>query len=510
VHLSLVDVDPFADIHNRILKGKDHLHLLDSPLHGLKDKIVQNRIVLKDARNQAYDMGAYFHPFGKDKVDGMNLHARLIKNGEMTEIDFQVTHVFREHLTSVIELFNRASKDPVKLQSCLSFAQSKAASIKVDQVPYGTINNKFVGDAHRLTFEGLGTVYIGSDPAYPNLYDRIVVHIDSNKNLFDLHELLSLVDLDDTLRGSSVQDIERLKIGMLYRAFCPEEATRFERNKNFFSISIEALKFVISGLNPKMREIFELYLPKMRAIDILPGRKRYIIPGLAQKIYEAGGRGLITFISRENLFEQDKIFDDAIAIWKMGFLAPSIRPHHTTGLLDFYAASGSDDCNWAQLVTERDCRAKTPLSDFGYFSQIKFTLSLEHFERGTYQYYNSFYGFRSPKTKIQSDAMEVEDDDDKIPTWNDYLKRPSALEFTRKLQDSFIKANEVMLKEAAHPLRMILPDQKTLDDFIAHLGLRGMVCNGMIEGLLSQPIPIKDFIQKHVYVGTKASEELFA
>ncbi len=420
--------------------------LVGEHLYPFKEKIEQNRVVLEDASGKKHDFGAFFHGVGKGKVDGMNVQAKIDR--DMIELSFLVTHVFRNRLVSILE------------------------NLPKEEVPFKEIDPRAPSEhimAYKMSFEGLGTICIGADREYPNFFDRVIVQFDSSRTLPEVSKLLSYVELEDAIEPSSAEDIERLKVGMLFRAFHPREATFLENTSAFYAMPIVELKEAIIRKSPTMQQIFEKYLSKMEARDLLPGKKRYAIPGLAKEVYAAGGRALITAIGRHDPANNDKNFEDALTIWKMGFLAPSLRPEMAS-IYRFYATAGSDDCVWAQLVTERDVQEKRPLIDFGYFSLIRFLIPLTALEMGTYQYYDAFYGFRNPQFETTSN-----DPDAKDPTWNDYLERPSILQFTEKLQNTFVQENEVMIKEAARPIKMIVPDQETLDAFMEYIRRRGMI-----------------------------------
>src|SRR6185503_19683236 len=111
----------------------------------------------------------------------------------------------------------------------------------------------------KISFAGLRTIVIGASPAYPNLYDRIKVTTLEGKNLYQLHELLSFFNLDDALVSSSYVDIERLKIGHLFRTFYPKEATLLERSQPFFTLPIEELKAAMIEKAPEMEQLFTTY-----------------------------------------------------------------------------------------------------------------------------------------------------------------------------------------------------------------------------------------------------------
>ena len=144
-----------------------------------------------------------------------------------------------------------------------------------------------LGTAQKVNLVGLGSITIGSAPEYHSLQSRVVVEIDGDKSIFDIHAMLSFLDLDPVIRESTEEDVERLKIGQLFRFFFPEQATPFERKRAFFTLPIKDLMAEIIKTAPGMEDRFK-HLPDMKTYDILPGRKRYYDPELERKHIKKG------------------------------------------------------------------------------------------------------------------------------------------------------------------------------------------------------------------------------
>lgn len=444
--------DPRVEISKRLAKARDVGHLFSSPLSPLVEKIQRNAV------------WGFFHGFGKGKVDGMNLQIKLEK--DVIELSFQVTHVFRRQLSIMIEQLSRVPEQ--------FHFERDGQTYQLHVVGY------------QLHVVGLGTIGIGANIHCQNLYDRVVVRIDQGKTLFDLHKLLAFVDLTDVLKVSSPEDSLRLKLGMLFRVFCPRKATLLERTESFFNLPVDRLKNEMIRQAPQMKDIFDQFLSQMELRDVLPGKKRYAIKGLAQKIHTAGGRGLITFVGRREKDNPEELFETAANIWEKGLLSTSFLPHKTTPL---YQEIGSDDCVWCHLVTQRDCKEGDFISP--YRAPFIFVLPLSALEMGSYQFYEALYGFRFGWTLLYPD-----NDPNKKPSWEDYLNRPSILELTERLQQSAMPNHEVMVKEAAQPIRMMVPDQKTFDDFKGFLRKKGMIFTD-------------EFFNNYVRVGHQITEEVF-
>src|SRR5262249_5803378 len=134
----------------------------------------------------------------------------------------------------------------------------------------------------------------------------------------------SFLNLDDAFRTSSADDIERLKIGQLYRTFYPKEATLLERKDEYFDLSVEQLKKKIISTNPKMKSILEKMLPTMTTEEILPGRLRYVVPEISKMIYAQGGRALISTITGTQ-HSPEEGYNRFASILKMGMLSSDMR-----------------------------------------------------------------------------------------------------------------------------------------------------------------------------------------
>ena len=483
-----LSVEKFGRLTQQIEKGRAAGHLISSPLHN-----IDGEVILLDAEGKPFNFGAHFHAYGKGSVKGMNLEFRtqLIDGKKMTELDFKVNHVFREHLQSIISEMQEFSSP--ELREFLALSNSHAKDIRIENVPLKLSPQIEIGRAWKISFDGLGSVHIGASIEHPNLYDRVKVIIEEEKSLYELHELLSFFNLGDALRISSPEDIERLKVGQLFRIFYPTEATLLERNQAFFTLPVDQLKAEILQKIPDMREKFDAYLEKMQAREILPGRIRYSVPGLGEEVHKLGGRALITTLTGAS---GDESLDRVVSILKMGMLASEMRYSHdmrVSGLspsLDFY--TGGADSVFTQFLTEKNFREAMDLNDL-YWGDVRLLFSLDVLEAGTYQYHYDAFGSR------QIDWM-----------WGGYLGRPDILAFTEVEQAyGFNFGNEVMIKERISPEMikgLIVPTTQMRDDLIVRLKLRNAVIldKAGCESIFNIPL------ERFVHVGTHLSEGMLS
>ncbi len=422
----MIDIDPFEKEHAILatlpifqpkytnffqssLKGRNVEYLKRSPLSQFKEKLC--------------DLGAHFHGFGKELVKGANLAFRTIflQEKQLNELDFKINHVFRTALQQKVDELKSLDRHVVK--ALLDRSESFGENIQIEQnVPF-PIGDSTFGFSTKITMEGLGSLFICTSPEFPSIYNRIVVQMESGKNIGHFHALLAFLNLDKAFQQSTEEDQERHKIGHLFRTFYPRQAFKLERSELFFSLPTEEIKAKIIEEVPEMATIFEIYLDQMTLEEILPGRMRYRINGLAQRAYDLGARGLtsaLTGASGKELYER------TASILTSGLLSSETRKFlqcsaiGLSTIADYY--SGGSDVIFTQMITEDNCSKNVDLNKLNYYSDVRFIISLEAIETGTYQYLNDAYGNRST---------------DPNAYWGTpYKERPGILEFIDTLQTS--------------------------------------------------------------------------
>ena len=485
----------YASFIRRSLKAREVRHLLENPLADFKGKLGE--------QSGDIDFGTHFHGFGQELVKGANLtfRTRLIDGQEMTELDFKVNHVFREKIEGVIQELSQFNQ--AEMNEILQLTQSHGKGIRVEQNQLLPLGDGSMGPATKISLDGLGSIFIGATDQLPTMYNRVVVQMDAGKNVYDFHELMTLVDLDQSFHTSSTQDIERLKIGQLFRVFQPQEAILFERSEEFFNLPLDQLKERIIQKAPAMKTIFDEHLAQMRAGEIVPGKVRYQIDGLAEKAYEHGARGLTAAIT--GAYTDQALFERVASMLDVGMLSTELRRQaniNANGMspgFDFY--SGGADSVFTQLITEKNCREEMPFNDLNYTSKIRFLISLEALESGTYQYFDDLFGNRH----IDS-------------SWGDsYSSRPGILDFVDGLQNapkspyhwsSTYSGHEVMLKERVDPsffTKIVVANEATRSGLMDYLRERQLI---QLNGA-GQEMILGAKADQFITVAKQAREELF-
>lgn len=409
----------YRELADRIYKGRKIDHLWDHPLIG------QQGVILEDGNGNSYDFGSNIHGYGKQLVKGMNVTKR--DQGDYVSLDFKVNHVFRDKIQKVITDMSKYSKGETKELLGLLGSHVKGINVSEQDNAFGLWGAK----DHVISLDGLGKIIIGANNDVVTLYDKVSIQLEKGKTLYDFHEALSLLNLDDALRHSADEDIERMKIGQLFRTFKPGAATLFERTDAYFSQPLDQFKKSILAQSPEMGAIIKKYLPKMELREIVPGRMRYAINGLANEL--TGAYGLTSALT--GVWKEQEIKQRVASILKMGMISSEMRQDNQIGKTGLSSGTdywtGGADSVFTQLVTDKT----KSYNSFAYQSSVRFLISPKALENGTYQYHDDSFGSR----KLHDFW------------WSSYTDRPNLVDFVKSERGFFNSDNEVMLKERLSP-----------------------------------------------------------
>ncbi|MDN3507983.1 MAG: hypothetical protein P0S94_03570, partial [Simkaniaceae bacterium] len=321
---ALFAMQKYQSLIHKALKGREVRHLVSSPLENLNGVIEEKDVVLGNQSGE-FDFGAHFHGHGKGLVKGANLAFKqvVVDGKEMTQLEFKVNHAFREQLEkSIAEM---AKYRPKELREILQFTGSHVENITTETITTGEFWAP--QSTSKITLVGLGTISVGASPEAVNSYDRVVIQMDASKTLYDLHEMIAFADLDMALCASTQDDIDRLKMGHLFRTFFPSSALPFERTDEFFSLPTDELRAVMFEKEPEMERVFNTYFDKMSEAEILPGRVRYRIEGLADEVRALGGVSLTSAVTGWD--HTDEAFHKRIeSLITMGMLSAETRANN--------------------------------------------------------------------------------------------------------------------------------------------------------------------------------------
>lgn len=504
--------DPkFNDLKDA-LKDGDTAFLEDHPLNDLMEYIEKNGVKIELKEGEEIDLGAHLSMYGKEAVKGMNLTLRM-REGNQIEVLFKLNHVYRDKLepyyVSIMKL------DPREVSEFLFYSGYESTFLKVDKVATSYIykgegnSNDVFGDDYRVALQGVGEVRVGATPMVVSLYDRVVVHLEPGKDVRDLHHLFSVAGLNTVLKPSSADDIERMKIGQLFRVYHPGEAFMLERSESFFKMSIDELKKSIVGKVPEMETRFKDQLPAMKPFEILPGRVRYAVTGLAKEAYDLGARGVIVGVGSWGAGEKDS-FERAAKMIKAGAISTQIRQEASIPINglgpEFDEVVGSSDSIFTRLVTES--AYGTPFSEISFTGHVQLLFSLDEIETGTYQYPTDSSGTRFTPDKLPKEWLDFWDQES-LDQFFPYTKRADILTFTKNQQEKWYNDNEMMIKDRVPPKMItgcVVQSEKHKEELIHVFETYGLVKDSTILGRsVNEFIHVSDHLNADMF--TQSSEK---
>ena len=485
-------LDPIQVLLERIQKGKEQDFLKNSPLNG-----EMHHVVLTDANDNSYDFGSHAHGYGGEVVKGMNLQfrARVIDGKNMSELEFKLQHVAREKLQTLVQDLNKLT--PVELKQVIDLSESKIKGIRIENTLLNLSSDPEAlafGGATKITLEGLGSITIGNSKLYPNLYGRVRVQTEGEKNLSAAHELLSFFNLERVLQASTQDEVEKLKLSTLFHIFSPVQAISMERAESCANLTAQQLRRQMVKEVPEMENTFNKYLDKMQQAAILPGKMRYTIPPLVQEAKDLGARSLITTLNRDLQVSLSRLG----SVLKMGILSSETR--FSNGLNvggisskeDFL--NGGADSVYMQLLTQKTVDNKMSL-DLLYPGKVRILISPDILKTGTYQYPVDTHGSRVLTNYLSSDPSL-------------YTTRPPLHTFVKDQQAGFGCRNEVMAKERVGPeyiMGVVVPNTRTRDTVMDYLREHDLVVKTADNKELILGKPAENFVK----VSKIVTEELF-
>ncbi|MDX8430234.1 MAG: hypothetical protein SNF33_00255 (plasmid) [Candidatus Algichlamydia australiensis] len=402
------------------------------PLENLIEKVDQQRCILIDHEGKEHDFGSNFHGFGKGIVKGMNL--RFKKREDYLELDFKVNHVFRKKLDKKMNSLALLSKN--KQRKYLARHKFSNESFAI----YGAKKPVFM-----LDLDGVGSIQVGLPKGHRKyITDNIVkVRLEKGKKFQDLKQLLSLLDIQDVLAKSSYEDIKRMKIGKIFRHYCPKKATLLERKKRFFSLPLPKLQEEIKKIAPNMEgKLTDKELAKLTPREILPGRIQYGFNDLGDFCQTQGILNLSSIQTKAN--NPEEAFSGVASVLKMGLFSSEMRSYGEI-------AKKGLEANHDSVFFQANRRGGKNLTlDGGYssFGNINILVSHKALDMAAYQFYEDEFGTRYVAPRSNSGI---------------YLDRPSIYSWVYSLVSRPLgyEEHEVMIKDRVGPEFIIGIETKT-------------------------------------------------
>jgi len=418
-------------------------------------------------------------------------------------INAKINHPAREHLKSTLE---QIVADPNKLFNALPKGFCSSISTYDSNLSYegrhDAMGKKWAGDFSAnvasqgyvlpnispiikvIDFEGVGTVHICTDPNCRTAYNNISIELNSNiseaEAVEKLNMIFAIIGLGAVSSSPREEDIERIKIMQLFRAYYPQISYHFERKALAFDYNLETLKTLIIQDAPEMKDKFKEFLidhpERMYQQEVYPGQSIWAIQGLAKEVKDAGGLGLMA-----GVFGND--FDDSArrfaSILKVGSLATQDR--FQAGIIAAGASvqedinSGGAESVFTRLVT--DNMAKNPNS-YSLNGKMQILYDLALVERVGFVYPSDYYG-----TKEESL----------------YQYRTSVVELANDCQNDphFNQSNEVCIRSRVPPKYIkgvMVANEGEKNALIATLKLEGLMTTDTLNREYINGVPIDQFI----------------
>lgn len=470
-----------------IQRGQGIDHLLDHPLD---NGTLPNR-TLEDINGVEYDCGINGFGMGGQLVKGMNVNLSERKGKAI--LQFKINHLFREKLGQLVSELQKV--DHSELGELLKIYNSRIKHISITEQETEISDFFDVAKELRVDLEGLGSIHFGASGETHTLHNRITVEMDQTASLYDFHEALALLNLDDALRASAKEDFERMKLGHLFHLFSPKEATLFVREDDYFDLELANFKREIIKRDPHMEDVFATWLDRLSFRETLPGKMRLAVDGLAEEAIALGTRGLTTTLT--GAWSQEDANERIGSILKMGMVSSETR--HTIELgcpglswgADYF--TGGADSVFTSFVTEKN----QSFDEFGYAGEFRIHFSPKVLEMGTYQYHTDNFGMRNTD-----------------PDWwwwwwlYPYLERPTLFDFVEGECQDFCCDNEVMVKDRIPPeliTGISVANQSLKSSLLDYLRNKEMCVRDDVgqERILGKPI------DQFVWVGDAITEEQF-
>lgn len=422
-----VSLEPHShDFSNTLCEERSEL------TEDLNGKIDLHRFSLVGSKNQEYNFGAYFHGFGKYLVKGANLNFKKVKredNVKYIELSFSVNHIYSSRIRELIKAL--ACFNPEEKTEFAKRYNAQGLSIE-EKADYGQDGNIIKAAIYKVALESVGSLTIGREDVLA-LTHQVKVALPEGANFASFYHFLSIFGLEDALKRSSEEDLERIKLGILFKTFFPSQAAfmmkEWYKGKDdyFFTTPLAELRNEIIEQVPQMRKVLEKYAAQK--VEIFPGYIRYGVP-VAQKAYALGARALTTALlsmqSSDGLPHLSEII-------KNGLLSKDLRSRNNISIHgigeDRDYLSGGAHSVFTQMITERDVKNRRDIYSFGYVSIVRLYISLEALDQGSYQYFLDHYGSREE---------------------DEYLIRSNIFEFVKK-EPSWFRSHEIMLPDRVLP-----------------------------------------------------------
>lgn len=423
-------------------------------------------------------------------------------NGK-TQLHFyaKLSHPARSHLEDTLKCIK---SNPDALYHALPKGFCKKINLYTEQISYkgrtkgekkweGPFSHDIENDGYQfllaknqvIHFEGVGKINFGITSSCRNEYNRISIDLDPHISEAEASENLQIIfaalGLGGVSSSSRTEDIERIKIMQLFRAFYPNKAYDFERDANALEESINSLKKRICDQEPEMEKKFQEYFvdhpERIYQQEVFPGQFVWAIQGLSDQVRKVGGYGLMAGINADDF---NSAIERVLSLLKMGALSSQdrldlgiIARGSSTGV---DLAAGGGDSVFLRMLTNSMSKK---LNKYPLAGQMQILCDLDLVERVGYGYLKDSYGGKDP---------------------NIYSNRSTIMKLTETLEakPKEGKANEICVHGRIGPefikgIRVNNEDEK--NKLIEALKKDNLVTQNALKKDCFNQIPLDDFIR---------------
>jgi hypothetical protein len=452
------------------------------PLSNLPQQIEERRILLIDpTKGTQSNFGAYFHGYGKGLVKGASLRFQKVvtESGEVTtELSFRVNHFYLSRLKTQIQLtkaqvlelhraFNYTVQadyltpmnDLVKTSGWYVGNSNRGSEVKegifiLDLKPFLTTKAEA-----SVEIKGIGSIEVNGHES-----NTVRVSLRGSPDIRAFQTFLAVFGLEEVLTPSTPEELEKIKLGFIFKFFFPGKAWRLQQYPTFATLSYEQLKECMIEMAPSFEQYLQQY--PVQTVEMLPGYLRYSLP-IDAKVQEAGARALTAKVEVTEKVEFASTRLDKLTLRKLahtlknGVLSPKLEK------ADLRQYRGETSRIYTQIVWKRDLETVKK-------GDVRLYFALTPLNRGSNQYNRALVG--------QEDASILKHRKNIVEFVSDF---PFGKKEARK-------EHEVMVQDRIFPeeiIGMSVPNEAIRTQIVAHLRQHGIIRDEAING-----IPILQFI----------------
>lgn len=389
--------EPLANFHLNLAKAHPKLGLHLQPL---------NTSLFKN-----HTLAIYKREYGKDKPHQLHVCTKL-NHSARAQIQSSLNWI-KAHPKELLKVLPEGFCTGVSVQTedCIYQGRIPIGS-KSWEGPFSTnigsygykLSDKILKPVQVIDFKGVGKIKIGNNLDILSEYNKLSIELEpglpDDQAAAKLNILFATLGLGVVSATSRSEDIARIKIMQLFRAYYPKEAHAFEREAKSFEESIDSLQARIEAQVPDMKDKFKHYLIDHPELiyqqEVYPGQFTWSIKGLAQEAREAGALGLMAGVGNagESAHDASKMI---ISILKLGAL--STQDRFQMGITA-QGVSAEDDLRSGgaeSVFTRMITQGMQNLKIFAFQGKMQVLYDLDLVERVGFAYSKDKFGSKKPK-----------------------------------------------------------------------------------------------------------------